>query len=125
MRPLSPQFRPYGWALSTVEIARRAGIAPEDVLRFDGNTPPAPPPTARAETIASALERIQSYRHGGFPELVSAIADYNGVSPEQVVLGAGADDLLMLCIGASPGRGARVAVAQEPWSPLSRVAVGV
>ena len=78
MRPLSPQFRPYGWALSTAEIAARAGIAPEDVLRFDGNTPPDPPPTARPETIADALERIQSYRHGGFPELLRAIADYNG-----------------------------------------------
>ena len=67
MRPLSPQFKPYGWALSTAEIAARAGIAPEDVLRFDGNTAPDPPPTARPETIADALERIQSYRHGGFP----------------------------------------------------------
>jgi histidinol-phosphate aminotransferase len=125
MRPLSPQFRPYGWALSALEIARRAGIAPEDVLRFDGNTPPEPPPTARAETIASALERIQSYRHGGFPELVSAIADYNGVSPEQVVLGAGADDLLMLCIRAYAGPGDRVAIAHEPSYPLYRVAVWV
>ena len=29
MRPLSPHFTPYGWALSTREIAARAGIAPE------------------------------------------------------------------------------------------------
>jgi len=71
MRPLSPQFTPYGWALSTAEIAQRAGIAPEQVLRFDGNTQPDPPPWARPETVASALERIQSYRHGGFPELLA------------------------------------------------------
>ncbi|HEY6463819.1 MAG TPA: hypothetical protein VIY73_26800, partial [Polyangiaceae bacterium] len=70
MRPLSPQFTPYGWALSAAEIARQAGIAPEEVLRFDGNTPPEPPAVARPETIAAALERIQSYRHGGFPELI-------------------------------------------------------
>ena len=114
MRPLSPQFRPYTWALSTVDIARRAGIAPEDVLRFDGNTPPDPPPTARPETIAAALERIQSYRHGGFPELLQAIADYNGVRPENVVLGAGADDILMLCARSYAGPGDTVAVANEP-----------
>src|SRR5207302_2032227 len=82
---------------SVVEIAKRAGIPPAEVLRFDGNTPPDPPPTARPETIAEALERIQSYLHGGFPELLRAIADYNAVEPENVVLGAGADDLLMLC----------------------------
>src|SRR5881275_3067123 len=100
MRPLSPQFRPYGWALSAREIAQRAGIAVDEVLRFDGNTQPEPPPTARAETIAS--------------ELVQAIADYNGVEPEQVVLGAGADDLLMLCARAYAGPGDVVAIADEP-----------
>jgi histidinol-phosphate aminotransferase len=125
VRPLSPQFRPYTWALSTVEIARRAGIAPEDVLRFDGNTPPDPPPTARPETIAAALERIQSYRHGGFPELLRAIADYNGVEPENVVLGPGADNLLMLCARSYAGPGDRIAIADEPSYPLYRVAAWV
>src|SRR6266566_5684187 len=125
MRPLSPQFRPYTWALSTVEIARRAGIGPADVLRFDGNTPPDPPPTARPETIAAALERIQSYRHGGFPELLRAIADYNGVEPENVVLGPGADNLLMLCARSYAGPGDRIAIADEPSYPLYRVAAWV
>jgi histidinol-phosphate aminotransferase len=125
VRPLSPQFRPYGWALSTAEIARRAGIEPEAVLRFDGNTQPDPPPTATQATIADALERIQSYRHGGFPELVRAIADYNGVEPENVVLGAGADDILMLCARAYAGPGDQVAIADEPAYPLYRVAVWV
>jgi histidinol-phosphate aminotransferase len=125
MRPLSPQFTPYGWAPSTAEIAALAGIAPEDVLRFDGNTPPAPPPTASAETVADALARINAYRHGGFPELLSAIADYNGVEPENVVLGAGADDLLMLCARAYAGAGDRIAIAYEPTYPLYRVATWV
>jgi len=125
VRPLSPQFRPYTWALSSREIAARAGIGPEDVLRFDGNTQPDPPPTARPEAIADALERIQSYRHGGFPELLRAIADYNGLEPENVVLGAGADDLLMLCARAYAGPGDRIAIADEPSYPLYRVAAWV
>ena len=125
MRPLSPQFTPYGWALSTAEIAALAGISPEDVVRFDGNTPPEPPPTARPATIAEALARINAYRHGGFPELVHAIAAYNGVEPENVVLGAGADDLLMLCARAYAGPGDRIAVAYEPTYPLYRVAAWV
>jgi histidinol-phosphate aminotransferase len=125
MRPLSSQFRPYSWALSTPEIARRAGIAPDQVLRFDGNTQPDSPPWASPETIAGALERIQSYRHGGFPELLAAIAAYNGLEPENVVLGAGADDLLMLCARSYAGPGSRVAIADEPSYPLYRVAVWV
>ena len=125
MRPLSAQFRPYGWALSTAAIAARAGIPPERVLRFDGNTPPDPPATARPETVAAALERVQSYLHGGFPELVQAIADYNGVEPVRVVLGAGADDVLMLCARAYAGPGDRIAIADEPSYPLYRVAAWV
>jgi histidinol-phosphate aminotransferase len=125
VRPLSPQFTPYGWALSTTEIAALARIRPEDVLRFDGNTPPDPPATAGPATIAEALERINAYRHGGFPELLHAIAAYNGVEPEQVVLGAGADDLLMLCARAYAGPGDRIAIAYEPSYPLYRVATWV
>jgi len=125
VRPLSLQFRPYTWALATVEIAKRAGIPPAEVLRFDGNTPPDPPPTARPETIAEALERIQSYLHGGFPELLRAIADYNAVEPENVVLGAGADDLLMLCARSFVGPGDTLAIADEPSYPLYRVAAWV
>ena len=125
MRPLHPQFRPYTWALSSAEIAARAGVRAEDVLRFDGNTQPDPPPTARPETIAAALERIQSYRHGGFPELVGAIADYNGVERENIVLGSGADDLLMLCARSYAGPGDVIAIADEPSYPLYRVAAWV
>ncbi|MGZ4290451.1 MAG: pyridoxal phosphate-dependent aminotransferase [Gaiellaceae bacterium] len=125
MRSLSSQFTPYGWALSTGEIAALAGLAPDEVLRFDGNAPPEPPPTASPETIAEALERINAYRHGGFPELVRAIADYNGVEPENVVLGAGADDILMLCARAYAGPGDRIAIAHEPTYPLYRVAAWV
>jgi histidinol-phosphate aminotransferase len=125
MRPLSPQFQPYGWALSTKEIAEMAGVAPDEVLRFDGNTPPDPPPAASPETVAEALGRINAYRHGGFPELLQAIADYNGVAPENVVLGAGADDLLMLCARAYAGPGDRIAVAYEPSYPVYRVATWV
>ena len=125
MRPLSPQFQPYGWALSTKEIAARAGIPPEEVLRFDGNTPPEPPPTASVETVAEALKRINAYRHGGFPELLQAIADYNGVGPENVVLGAGADDILMLCARSFAGPGDRVAIVDEPTYPVYRVATWI
>ena len=125
MRPLSPQFRPYGWALSTSEIAKLAGIAPGEVLRFDGNTPPEPPPTATPATVADALERINAYRHGGFPELLQAIAAYNGVAAEQVVLGAGADDILMLCARSYAGPGDRISIANEPSYPLYRVAAWV
>jgi histidinol-phosphate aminotransferase len=122
VRPLPRAFTPYGWAMSTAEAARIAGIEPGAVLRFDGNTPPDPPDYARPETIASALAEIERYPHGGFPALIDAIAAYVDVESEQVVLGAGADDLLLLCGRAFAGPGDVVRVVDEPTYPLFRIA---
>ena len=103
-----------------MEIARIAGIEPAQVLRFDGNTPPRPPAYARAETVANALSEIQRYPHGGFPTLLAAIAEYVGVEAEQIVLGAGADDLIMLAARTFAGPGDTVCVLDEPTYPLLR-----
>jgi len=123
VRKLPDAYEPYGWAISTAEAARIAAIPPEDVLRFDGNVPPRPPPSARPETVAAALAAINAYTHGGYPLIHEAIAGYAGVEPAQVVLGAGADDLIMLCARAFAGPGDRVAIADEPTYPLIRLAV--
>ena len=122
VRELPRAFTPYGWAMSTVEAARIAGIEPSDVLRFDGNTPPTPPEYARPETLAPALAEIQRYPHGGFPGLIDSISEYAGVEPERIVLGAGADDLLLLCARSFAGPGDVVRVVDEPTYPLLRIA---
>lgn len=125
MRALPGGFSAYGWAPSTEELARRVGLDPVEIVRFDGNVPPAPPPTARPGAIAGALAEVNTYAHGGYPQLVAAIAAYAGVGPENVVLGAGADDLILLCARAFAGPGDTVALAEEPTYPLYRVAAGL
>ncbi len=121
MRELSQEFTGYGWAPSTADIARLAGIHPMEVVRFDGNVAAAPLPSSRPGTIAGPLARIHTYAHGGYPELLDAIARYAGVAPENIVLGAGADDLILLCARAFAGPGDTVAVADDPTYPLFRV----
>src|SRR5438132_1920471 len=121
MRP-APPFVSYD-APSTAEVAGKAGIAPEDVIRFDGNTSPRALPFARAEALSDALAQIHTYPHGGYPRIAEAIADYAGVEPENVVLGAGADDVILLLVRSFAGRGDRVAIANDPTYPLFRIAV--
>lgn len=122
MRRLSEQFHAYGWAPSTVEIARLAGIDPTEVRRYDGNVAAAPLPSSRPGTIAGPLARINTYAHGGHLELLDGIARYAGVAPENIVLGAGADDLILLCGRAFAGPGDTVAVADDPTYPLFAIA---
>lgn len=123
MIELPAQFRPYQWAISTAEAARIAGISPDEVLRFDANTAPAPPRAARPEALATALAHVHGYPHGGYADLVAAIAEYAGVDAENVVLGAGADDLILLVARSFLGPGDGAAIADEPTYPLFRVAV--
>ena len=122
MRALGAGFQAYGWAPSTAELAARAGLDPIDILRFDGNVPPLPLPTSRPAAIASELARVNEYPHGGYPHIHEAIAEYAGVEPENVVLGAGADDLIMLAARAYAGAGDVVAVPPSPTYPLFRIA---
>ena len=122
MRTLSPSFSEYTWAPSTDEIARTFELDPSQVVRFDGNVPAQPAPSARPGAIARALAEVNSYAHGGFPALVDGIARYAGVAPENVVLGAGADDLILLCARTFAGPGDVVAIAEERTYPLYRIA---
>jgi len=125
MRPLPAGFSPYGWAPSTEELARAAGLAPSQIIRFDGNTAALPLPSSRPGAIASALAEVNTYPHGGYPSLLRAIADYAEVEPENVVLGAGGDDLILLCARSFLGPGERAAIPEEPTYPLYRIAAGL
>jgi histidinol-phosphate/aromatic aminotransferase/cobyric acid decarboxylase-like protein/imidazoleglycerol phosphate dehydratase HisB len=122
VRAIAPEFSPYAWALPTDEVARVAGIDPSQVLRFDQNTPPLPLASTRPGTIAGALARISGYPAGGYRTLRRAIADYAGVEPENVAVGAGADDLILLCARAYAGPGDAIAIPDAPTYPLFRIA---
>jgi histidinol-phosphate aminotransferase len=124
VRSLSGKIEAYD-APSTEEIARRTGVPVSDILRFDGNTSPHLLPSTRVEALADELARLHTYPHGGYPRLEEAIASYAGVSPENVVLGAGADDLIHLVVRSFAGPGDRVAIANDPTYPIFSVAVWV
>jgi histidinol-phosphate/aromatic aminotransferase/cobyric acid decarboxylase-like protein len=124
MRALTGTIESYD-APSTEEIAQRVGLRPDEIIRFDGNTSPQALPSTRAEAMTEALGRIHTYPHGGYPELERAIANYAGVAPENIVLGAGADDLILLLTRSFASPGDRVAIANDPTYPMFPISVWV
>jgi len=122
MRPLAPEFQAYQWAPPNSEVARLAGIDPSQVLRFDQNTPPLPLPSSRPGTIAGTIARVSGYPGGGYIPLRTAIAEYAGVEMDNVVLGAGGDDLILLCARAYAGPGDVIALPPAPTYPLYKIA---
>jgi histidinol-phosphate aminotransferase len=124
MRALTGTIESYD-APSTEEIARRVGLRADEIIRFDGNTSPQALPSTRAEALTEELGRIHTYPHGGYPQLERAIADYAGVAPENIVLGAGADDLILLVTRSFASPGDTVAIANDPTYPMFPISVWV
>ena len=112
-------FRAYAWSPSSEEVAARHALRPEQILRFDQNTPPVP--AVPQVPLAESFARLQEYPDGTYRELREAAAGYCGVEPEQVVVGAGADELILVSARTflDPGRAAAIF---EPTYGLYRIA---
>src|SRR5690349_13263069 len=86
----------YTWEPSNAAIAERYGLRPEQVLRFDTNTSPLPPPFA-AQVLAGDFDpSLNEYPDSSYEELTAAAAAYTGVEPHEIAVGAGADEILDL-----------------------------
>ena len=118
-------FSEYAWAPSTRELAERAGLDESLIVRFDGNVPAQPRGYVRPGVVAGALANVNTYAHGSYPELVGAIAAYAGVSPDNIAIANGSDNLILLCARAYAKTGDTVAIANEPTYPVYRSAVGL
>ena len=86
----------YQWPPSTEALAARVGLDPRAILRFDGNVPPTPPASARPATLARALADVNEYDRGRYESLRQAIAGRHGVGLDQISLGAGSDEFIVL-----------------------------
>ncbi len=86
----------YQWPLSNERIADAVGLDPRSIIRFDGNVAPAPPASARPAAIAAALADVNEYDRGRYEPLRAAIAARHGLAIDQVALGAGSDEFIVL-----------------------------
>lgn len=116
----------YRWPPSTEEIAARVGIDPRDVIRFDGNVAPAPPPSARPAALAQALADVNEYDRSRYESLRQGIAARHSVGLDQVALGAGSDEFIVLLarMFASGGTVATVPAVSYSMYPFAALMAG-
>ncbi len=110
----------YKWQPTTAEIAAAAGIAEQDVERFDHNTSPFGTEWA-VDVVADAIRGMNEYPAATYRSLRDAAAAHAGLDPEQIVPGAGADELILLSARAFLDRGSSAA-AVVPTYPLYEIA---
>jgi len=95
-----PLIRPF---VAPEELARLAGHT--SLLRLGANESAFGPPPRALEAMRDALPRISWYGDPESTDLREALAARHRCTPENVVVGAGIDDLLGMAVGAymSPG----------------------
>jgi histidinol-phosphate aminotransferase len=111
----------YSWEATDEGVAERFGIPVEQVLRFDLNTSPAPPDlVARLLREGRFETTLSEYPPGDYRNLVEAAAAVYGVTTDELVPGAGADEILDMCTKAFLPAG-EAAVISTPTYAMYRV----
>jgi histidinol-phosphate aminotransferase len=86
----------YTWEPSNAAIAARYGLRAADILRFDTNTSPVAPNWLPEALRGPFDPTLNEYPDSSYAELTEAAGAYVGVAPSEVVVGAGADEVLDL-----------------------------
>jgi histidinol-phosphate aminotransferase len=87
----------YSWEATDEEVAARYGVDPASIIRFDLNTSPAPPDLATRLLAGGRFESpLSEYPPSDYRRLVEAAAAAYGVATDELLVGAGADEILDL-----------------------------
>jgi histidinol-phosphate aminotransferase len=111
----------YAWEATNEEVARRYGLRVDEIVRFDLNTSPLPPEMVSRILAAGRFETpLSEYPPSDYARLVAAAAARYGVGADELLVGAGADEILDLVAKTflAPGR---AAVVPPPTYSMYRV----
>jgi histidinol-phosphate aminotransferase len=111
----------YSWEATDEEVSARYGVPIERVVRFDLNTSPAPPDLAARVLAEGRFETpLSEYAPSDYRRLIAAAADRYGVGTDEIIVGAGADEILDIVgkVHLPPGA---VAVVPTPSYAMYRV----
>jgi histidinol-phosphate aminotransferase len=118
---LPTQPASYSWEATDEEVAARYGVPVGSILRFDLNTSPTPPEIAGRILAGGSFDApLSEYPPSDYRRLVETAARVYGVGTDELLVGAGADEILDL-IGKAflPPGGA--AVIPAPTYAMYRV----
>ncbi len=97
--PVAPTRAPagYAWEATDEQVSERYGAPLSSIVRFDLNTSPAPPDLALRLIRAGTFGRpISEYPPSDYRDLVAAAAATYRVGTDEILVGAGADEILDL-----------------------------
>ncbi|MBU0532758.1 histidinol-phosphate transaminase [Candidatus Micrarchaeota archaeon] len=103
----------YAWEKSSKMIARECGLEERDIIRFDQNTLP-------PLKLGLELPLVNEYPDASYQNLLTAIAKYAKVEETQIVIGAGADEIINNIINIFIEPGDNIVIS-TPTYPMYKV----
>jgi len=96
------------------EVKRELGLT--DVVKLASNENPFGCSPKAAEAIREELGNLQLYPDGGAVELTKALAAHLGVEPNQIIFGAGSDEVILMIARAYLAPGDETIMATHTFS---------
>ena len=111
----------YAWEATNEQVAERYGVPIDSIVRFDLNTSPTPPALVDRLLAAGQFDTpLSEYPPSDYRRLTEAAAARYGVGTDELLVGAGADEILDLVAKAFLAEGSR-AVLPAPTYAMYRV----
>ena len=107
-------LKPYVPGKSIEEV--RAKYNPPSITKLGSNENPLGASPAVIKALESALPRISLYPDGASRDLRKALADAHGLVQDQVVVGNGSDEVLLMIAAAFLNPGEKVLVSENTFS---------
>ena len=120
LRACVSRLTPYFPGKPIEEVKRELGL--EDVIKMASNENVLGPSPRAIEAIRNMAPQVFYYPEGSAPELRMALAEKWGVTPDQIIVGNGSDELLMYIALALLNPGDRVIHAEPTFSEYRYVA---
>jgi histidinol-phosphate aminotransferase len=120
-RPVLDRIVPYEAGPSLEALERDLGV--EALVRLSANESPLGPSPRAIAAIRHEASRVHLYPDGGSLALRRALASRLAISPDQVIVGNGADELLSLIATAALEAGDEVVMTRPAFEPYTTVAM--
>jgi histidinol-phosphate aminotransferase len=105
-------LKPYIPGLPIADLARRLEMVPERIAKLASNENPlGPSPQARAAMAATKID-LSQYPDNDCTDLVQALAEFHGVPPQWIVVGAGSESVIGNAVATNLSVGRKTAYSQ-------------
>ena len=113
MRPHMAKIATYHGVDPSAELARQAGIKPEDVIRLNANENP----YGAYDKVSEALATLDLHLYPDTQQRIlrAALSEYTGQPAERIIAGAGGDEIIDLLMRLFVERGQKVIDCQPTF----------